>query len=768
MSPRTQIFHRTPAGRRHPLVVRRIALGTTGAVLAGVGMFIGVTSAAAAVPSFPDNLLVFPNRDFVSIQGYSEHAGQTALVEVTRPQVGVVGSSYGKVSGGDVAFEVNHPGGVCWGANTNLKVTPDILPGDVVSISFNGQRAGETTVADAYVTARPTVNGNTLTVTGHIAAGVNPANAEQRIIQPEYRTTAINRRDIRAIPGPLATAPLGGYASQLEFSGDTFTATYVFDDPAMAQLGADAALGPRLMSWQEVDLAGNRQGLTIAEFGEPGGPGMGGCPNGPLQSGPAGPTGVRAVAVANGVKLTWTPAVAVAGTKPILGYRVTAVGQSANTAGEQTAIQVRIPQPGATGTTISNFVPNETYRLEVESVSDVGVTMPALTPDIEIDSTPPVMSASPHGGSFRDPQTVTLTSNEAGTDIYYTVDGTDPLPPEGLSPAAIHYAGPISITADSTLQFVGYDLAGNVSQTGSEVYTFAVNPPPTAPTITGVTPGNSSATVTWTGDPSATGFAVQVYKATGAVGQPLVPDPATATSLVVTGLTPDVAYTFSVSASNANGTSPASATSAPVTPQGSAVANAGPDQTVARAIAPPTVTLTGAGSTIGAGVTYTWEQLKTGTTTVSTSTTDPDYAGVLTGSSTLSAGFKLPLYKAGMTNNPLTFRLTVTSAGIVKTDVVLVTPKSDQVQFATAKWKLGDFRITGGGSVAGATVTLRRGSATGPVLATAILAAAVAPATGGTFDIRIRSTGAPFNTNPGPIWIDSNLGGVAGPFTVSN
>ena len=44
------------------------------------------------------------------------------------------------------------------------------------------------------------------------------------------------------------------------------------------------------MSWQEEDADGNRQGLTIAEFGEPGGPGMGGCPAGPLQSGPVGPT----------------------------------------------------------------------------------------------------------------------------------------------------------------------------------------------------------------------------------------------------------------------------------------------------------------------------------------------------------------------------------------------------------------------------------------------------------------------------------------------
>ena len=39
------------------------------------------------------------------------------------------------------------------------------------------------------------------------------------------------------------------------------------------------------MAWQEEDADGNRQGLTIAEFGEAGGPGMGGCPAGPADAG---------------------------------------------------------------------------------------------------------------------------------------------------------------------------------------------------------------------------------------------------------------------------------------------------------------------------------------------------------------------------------------------------------------------------------------------------------------------------------------------------
>ena len=52
---------------------------------------------------------------------------------------------------------------------------------------------------------------------------------------------------------------------------------------------------------------------------------MGGCPNGPLQSGPPGPSGMSAVNVPGDVKVNWTPAVAIPGTPAITGYRVTAV-----------------------------------------------------------------------------------------------------------------------------------------------------------------------------------------------------------------------------------------------------------------------------------------------------------------------------------------------------------------------------------------------------------------------------------------------------------
>lgn len=724
-----------------------VTTGAAGVLTAG--------SASAAVPTFPDNLLVFPNRDFISVQGYAAHQGETATIAVNRPGVGVVGSANAVVSGGDVAFEVNHPGGVCWGAGTGLNVTPDIVPGDIVSISFGGVVAGDTTVQDAFVTDKSVLTGSTLTVKGHIGAGVNPAFTEQRIIEPLLRP-AIGRRDVSAIPGPLTPARTGGYSSSLEFLGTTFTATYVFIDPAVAQIAASAFLGERFMSWEVVDLVGNRQGLTIAERGEPGGPGFGGCPNGPLGSGPPAPSNVVAVNVAGGVKLTWTPATAIPGTAAITGYRVHAVSQTVSATSEQVELGKRIGNPAATGTTITGLLATDNYFIEVVSMSSVGQTFPPVVTQPVVDVIPPVVTATPLGGSYPVPQNVTLSANEAGSQIYYTTDGTDPVLADILSATALAYTGPIAIAANTTLQYAAYDPAGNVSLIGTQVYTITNTPVPATPAFTTTSVGAGSVTLNWAdADPSITGYAVQIYDGTGAItiGAPIA---TTATTLTLTApdVTADTPYQFTVLATNANGSSPESAKVGPLTPVGAVVANAGPDQSINRKTTATAVTLTGAGSTT-VGATYLWEQ-------VLVSPTDPDKV-TLTGSTTLSPTFSLPLYKFPMTNNPLTFSLTVTTVDGSKADTVLVTPKADTVAVTTARWKLADFRMTGVGSVVGATITVHKGGLTGPVLGQALVTAG-AP---NPWTLRLANAAAG-TVNPGTITIESTLGGTTAPFTVTS
>ena len=53
------------------------------AVLAVIGG-LGAIVASAAVPTFPDNLVVFPDRDFISVEGFQDHKGETATVEIKR------------------------------------------------------------------------------------------------------------------------------------------------------------------------------------------------------------------------------------------------------------------------------------------------------------------------------------------------------------------------------------------------------------------------------------------------------------------------------------------------------------------------------------------------------------------------------------------------------------------------------------------------------------------------------------------------------------
>ena len=104
----------------------------------------------------------------------------------------------------------------------------------------------------------------TLTVAGRVGPGVDRAQVEHRIVNPALAGGSASAR-----PGGLVRAAVGGYSSRLELGGGAFTATYVFDDPAVARLAAHGS-GQRILAWQEEDVDDNRQGLTVAELGETG------------------------------------------------------------------------------------------------------------------------------------------------------------------------------------------------------------------------------------------------------------------------------------------------------------------------------------------------------------------------------------------------------------------------------------------------------------------------------------------------------------------
>ncbi|WP_158079893.1 chitobiase/beta-hexosaminidase C-terminal domain-containing protein [Archangium sp. Cb G35] len=125
--------------------------------------------------------------------------------------------------------------------------------------------------------------------------------------------------------------------------------------------------------------------------------------------------------------------------------------------------------------------------LKFFSVDTAGNAEAVQTAAYVINTSPPVVSASPAGGTYRTPQSVTLSCVPGAADvtcgsIHYTLDGSTPTADSAT------YTTPLSVTADTTLQFFAVDSVGNASAVQREVYTIG---DPDAPT-TSVNPAGGT------------------------------------------------------------------------------------------------------------------------------------------------------------------------------------------------------------------------------------------------------------------------------------
>ena len=134
-------------------------------------------------------------------------------------------------------------------------------------------------------------------------------------------------------------------------------------------------------------------------------------------------------------------------------------------------------KPGYQSTTLYHFEAFLRLSLEGLGVTDALPGASAFAPNMDelfedlppADTTPPTVAATPLGGSFGGPQSVTLTAtdNYPGTSIYFTTNGSTP------TSASTRYTTPIPIATTTTLKFVGIDAAGNSSAIGAQTYAIA-------------------------------------------------------------------------------------------------------------------------------------------------------------------------------------------------------------------------------------------------------------------------------------------------------
>ena len=88
----------------------------------------------------------------------------------------------------------------------------------------------------------------------------------------------------------------------------------------------------------------------------------------------------------------------------------------------------------------------------------------------EIDSIPPTTQADPAGGVFDKPVSLTLTANEDGCTVFYTLDGSDPSPSNPSTVSAPSPVTGISINKDTTVKFYSVDRAYNRETTKSVTF----------------------------------------------------------------------------------------------------------------------------------------------------------------------------------------------------------------------------------------------------------------------------------------------------------
>ena len=463
-------------------------------------------------PLGPGNIEVFPKRDMVALEGYTDQAGETATVTVSRngQQVGI-GEGVIDATG---FLEFNHPGGSCW-----TGVTPNIRGGDLVEVRFSetaftdgayvsSAKIDSVTHSDFAATAAEGDVEGTVTIKGTYGDDfgtrfdlsrfvVEVVNPEMRRPDPSTPPTLIGERAIGWTPVTDPAEPNGGPGYEVAGSAENgaFSVTFGMYSAADAERVLDAE--HVVTSWMQ-DSGELALGNSLYEFGETDGPGFGGCPAGPASQAPVPPSSVTATRSGTDVTLNWTTPAQPVDANPVTQYRVAVVD---GVTGQEIAVR-QGANPGENSATIHGLVAEQAYGLILEATN--GQWSPVV-------------------------QLGTLNADGSITPA------TDPTNPD--------------TTGGGTGGTDGGTGGGGTGETPTEPVVL----PPTAPSLTRVLAGHESVTAEWTASQpgnatsAITGYEIVATPAAGSTATPVTAQAlATATSGTVTGLANGVDYTVQV------------------------------------------------------------------------------------------------------------------------------------------------------------------------------------------------------------------------------
>jgi predicted RNA-binding protein with TRAM domain len=276
---------------------------------------------------------------------------------------------------------------------------------------------------------------------------------------------------------------------------------------------------------------------------------------------PLAPSNLRATAGGSVVTLTWTPPASDGGLA-IIGYTVTAYLGSSSTIAQQVQVGA-----GQTAATLTGLTPGRSYSFTVTAQNGAGSGAASARSNLVTLATVPDA-----------PVNVRATPTVGAVSVNWNAP-----PSDGASPITGYV---VSVMDTATGRSTALNTAGSVTGTmvtgltNGRTYTVTVtavnamgeslastpsNPvtlpsAPDAPTNLRITPGDMSASISWTAPASNGGAAITWYVITASDGiHTPVSATSTTTSVTLPGLTNDVTYSISVAAANAVGKGPAAA-----------------------------------------------------------------------------------------------------------------------------------------------------------------------------------------------------------------